>query len=121
MNMKKFSVAKADFDVIVYPLCANVHAKGAADLRTTMKILDKLEARSEPDTDAIVDAAVGTLPLYKLTDERAAFRFEDGEALVLIDRLEKGITQLSAIRARVIPGLIDQLSTDVDENDNEEE
>lgn len=118
--MKSLSIAKADFDDILYPLIATIPAKGgASELKTVIKILEKLEARSEPASDPTLDDVVGAPALFKLTDDRAKFRFEDAEATIVAERLEQGSKTLSPIRARVIPALIDQL-TEADEEPADE-
>jgi len=110
--MKKLSISKGDFDVILYPLVATTPCDGPSELGKVIRILEQLEARSTPVTDPDVDDAVGVPTLYELTDERAVFRFEDDLAVIVANRIEGGIKMLAPMRARVIPGLTAQLRED---------
>lgn len=111
--MKLLHISKLDFDDILYPLIGTIPTKGgASELKTVMKILDKLEDRASPDSAAISEA-LGQAVLFKLNHEKARFSFQDAEAAIITARLEEGIKSLSPLRSRVIPAMIEQLKEDI--------
>ena len=116
--MKKLKVNAAEFENLLYPAMAISVTENAEDMRTTIKILDKLEKKGElqpRDKTGVMADPTKAMCILNGGAIGANFSFEDAEAKYLVDRLVDHMKKIQAWQGRDIIPMIDQLEKDIKE------
>ena len=113
--MRNLVLTQVEYEDLVYPSVAVFSASEVKDLRTVVKVLDKLEAAGEAPERKGGRFVDPNNVIYKMNGISAMFHFEDAEAEFLIERLEAFMQRIQAWQSRGLLRIIDQLKTEVEE------
>jgi len=107
--MVTVKILKHQYDDNVYPIVAAYQAQSVGEAKVAMRVLDKLEEKGVQKlaaTQGIKDA----YPLFELASDCAQFDFEDAEAAMLKQAIERFLPQLGMRFTRTLVPLVDALT-----------